>query len=192
VDPTGASPAGASLWLRAVAFALDWFVVAAWLGVVALAGWLSGDLLASVFAEGPPWRRQLLGFALLTLPVVLWFAAWEAGARGATPGKRRMGISVRTRDGDRLTLGRSLARNALKFTPWELSHAALWRIPGWPLEVTHVPLVPLILLAAAWALVGAWLVGALLGPPGAATYDRVVSARVVRVPEARTRPLGAG
>jgi hypothetical protein len=175
-----------------MAFALDWLVVAAWIGAVALVGWVAGDALASRFAEASPWGRQLLGFTLLTLPVLLWFAAWEAGARGATPGKLRVGISVRTRDGDRLTLGRSLGRNALKFTPWELSHAALWRIPGWPLEVTHVPLTPLLLLAAAWALVGAWLVGALVGPPGAASYDRVVSARVVRVPGGRTNPRGAG
>ena len=43
-----------------------------------------------------------------------WFALFEMGGRGATPGKRLMGLRVVARDGARLTGGAVLARNAMR------------------------------------------------------------------------------
>lgn len=43
-----------------------------------------------------------------------WFALFELGGRGATPGKRLMGLRVVARDGARLTAGAVLARNAMR------------------------------------------------------------------------------
>lgn len=43
-----------------------------------------------------------------------WFALFEMGGRGATPGKRAMGLRVVARDGARLTAGAVLARNAMR------------------------------------------------------------------------------
>ena len=43
-----------------------------------------------------------------------WFVLFEMGGRGATPGKRLMGLRVVARDGARLTAGAVLARNALR------------------------------------------------------------------------------
>lgn len=43
-----------------------------------------------------------------------WFVLFEMGGRGATPGKRLMGLRVVARDGARLTGGAVLARNALR------------------------------------------------------------------------------
>ena len=43
-----------------------------------------------------------------------WFVLFEMGGRGATPGKRLMGLRVVARDGARLTGGAVLARNAMR------------------------------------------------------------------------------
>ena len=43
-----------------------------------------------------------------------WFALFELGGRGATPGKRLVGLRVIARDGARLTGGAVVARNAMR------------------------------------------------------------------------------
>lgn len=43
-----------------------------------------------------------------------WFALFEMSGRGATPGKRLMGLRVVARDGARLTAGAVIARNAMR------------------------------------------------------------------------------
>jgi uncharacterized RDD family membrane protein YckC len=53
----------------------------------------------------------LLGFFLLRNG---WFSLFEMGGRGATPGKRIMGLRVVARDGARLTGGAVIARNAMR------------------------------------------------------------------------------
>lgn len=53
----------------------------------------------------------LVGFFLLRN---CWFVLFEMGARGATPGKRLLGLRVVARDGARLTAPAVIARNALR------------------------------------------------------------------------------
>jgi len=43
-----------------------------------------------------------------------WFSLFEMGGRGATPGKRLLGLRVVARDGARLTGGAVIARNAMR------------------------------------------------------------------------------
>jgi uncharacterized RDD family membrane protein YckC len=53
----------------------------------------------------------LLGFFVLRNG---WFSLFEMGTRGATPGKRLMGLRVVARDGARLTGAAVIARNAMR------------------------------------------------------------------------------
>ena len=53
----------------------------------------------------------LLGFFILRNG---WFSLFEMGSRGATPGKRLMGLRVVARDGARLTGAAVVARNAMR------------------------------------------------------------------------------
>lgn len=53
----------------------------------------------------------LLGFFVLRNG---WFSLFEMGSRGATPGKRLMGLRVVARDGARLTGAAVIARNAMR------------------------------------------------------------------------------
>lgn len=53
----------------------------------------------------------LIGFFVLRNG---WFTLFEMGGRGATPGKRLMGLRVVARDGARLTGGAVITRNAMR------------------------------------------------------------------------------
>jgi uncharacterized RDD family membrane protein YckC len=53
----------------------------------------------------------LIGFFVLRFG---WFVMFEMGGRGATPGKRVMGLRVVARDGAQLTGGAVIARNAMR------------------------------------------------------------------------------
>lgn len=78
--------------LVASTFAILWLLVGTRQGEVLLILWL-------------------LGFFLLRNG---WFVLWELGGRGATPGKRMLGLRVVARDGARLTGGAVVARNAMR------------------------------------------------------------------------------
>jgi uncharacterized RDD family membrane protein YckC len=70
---------------------------------------------------------------VLTVPVTLWFAFWEAGPRGATPGKRLLGLRVSRLDGGELSWPGSLLHSTVKIAvPWELAHTGVWNSLAWP------------------------------------------------------------
>jgi len=68
-------------WRRVVAFGVDYGVIVLYLGFLTLAGVL-GRAVGAVPADitTPTGRvvAQLVVFAVLTVPVTLWFAGWEA------------------------------------------------------------------------------------------------------------------
>ena len=95
---------------RASAFILDLLIIGAMgLGfMIAL-----GLALAAIgkYAFQPVAIVWLVGGFLLRN---FYFVAFEAGPRGATPGKRRMGLRVAARDGGRLTADAVFVRNAMR------------------------------------------------------------------------------
>jgi len=171
------TPAG--LLRRAAAFGVDYLVIAAYLAVVvaigALARTLAPDAARGLF--GGPMPGELTGFLVVTLPVSLYFVLSERGPRSATWGKRRLGLRVMTDAGGPLTLGRSVLRTALKFLPWELAHAVIWRLafPG-----SAPPGMAEAGLVLVWLLIGANLVAALVDARCRTVYDRLARTRVVR------------
>jgi uncharacterized RDD family membrane protein YckC len=116
--------------------------------------WAFPEAVSRAFGQAA--RAQAIGFVLVTLPVGLYFALSEASGRQATWGKRRLALVVVGPGGGRSGLGRSLARAAVKFVPWELAHAAVW---GIALAGGEPATVHLVLLALVWTLVGANVVG---------------------------------
>jgi uncharacterized RDD family membrane protein YckC len=92
---------------RAAAFMLDAFIIILLLIVSTIA-----LLLLFVAAKAEVLAiLWLLGFFVLRN---CWFSLFEMGGRGATPGKRLMGLRVVARDGARLTGGAVIARNAMR------------------------------------------------------------------------------
>jgi uncharacterized RDD family membrane protein YckC len=161
-------------WRRVVAFAVDYALILPYLGLLAIVG-VAGRAVGAVPTEiATPAGRvaaQLVAFAVLTVPVTLWFAGWEAGRGGATPGKRLLGLRVRTIGDGRPAWPRSLGRTALKFTvPWELAHTAVWDLLVWPGE--RGALVDTVLLSLANAVIAVDLVSLFIGSRRA-PYDRI-------------------
>jgi uncharacterized RDD family membrane protein YckC len=95
---------------RAAAFIIDFLamifiLVAVTMGLLYIAG---GGGKVTFEVIGVLW---LLGFFVLRNG---WFSIFEMGSRGATPGKRLMGLRVVARDGARLTGSAVIARNAMR------------------------------------------------------------------------------
>jgi uncharacterized RDD family membrane protein YckC len=168
----------ASIWRRTGAFALDYVVIALWIGLVVGLGVLMRGVATELADDlfGNPLTAELAGFVTLTLPVALYFAVSEQGAIGGTWGKRRRGLRVVTDGGAPLSLGRSVLRTALKLVPWELAHAVIWRfaIPD---------SAPELLLDAGlvvvWGVVAANLLSALLDDRRRTLSDRLSGTRVI-------------
>ena len=100
---------------RAAAFILDFLLMIAILVVLTF---VLVDLgLASLRAGSGDNLLQVIGVIWLVGFFVLrngWFSLFEMGSRGATPGKRLMGLRVVARDGARLTGSAVIARNAMR------------------------------------------------------------------------------
>ena len=92
---------------RAGAFMLDLLMMLGLLivGTIVIA---ITALAAKSILMGGLW---LIGFFFLRNG---WFTLFEMGGRGATPGKRIIGLRVVARDGSRLTGGAVIARNAMR------------------------------------------------------------------------------
>jgi uncharacterized RDD family membrane protein YckC len=118
----------AGFWQRAGAFALDYVILLLYLAAVTLLSFLLNPLGISQWLFTDRLRAQLAGFFLLTLPVTLYFTVSESSDRQATWGKKRVRLKVIDYNGKRIRFWRALARTALKFVPWELSHTLIWEI----------------------------------------------------------------
>ena len=170
------TPAG--LWVRVLAFVVDYLPIAAYLAVLVAGGaWLarSSQPLARVLFGGPV-TGEATGFLLITLPVTLYFALFEASSRQATWGKGRMGLMVTDLVGMRLSPLRSIGRTVLKFIPWELAHACVWQVSFArdPSSVIYV-----VGFAIVWLIIGANVVRLLVSPARQTLYDRAAGTVVV-------------
>lgn len=128
---------------RAAAFMLDGVFIIAILITATIA---LGMLLVASKADAVA-ILWLVGFFTLRNG---WFALFEMSGRGATPGKRLMGLRVVARDGARLTGGAVIARNAMReievFLPLSYFFASLGEM-----ATGGDALLPL--LALAWSMI---------------------------------------
>lgn len=162
---------GAAPWTHRTAAAFVDVVAVLAYGVLLFAATLA--LAGGIPGATDPVRGQLVGLGTMTLPVVLGFAVLEAGSRGATPGKRALGLRLVDVEGGPVPLRRCVLRSALRFAPWELGHfvahqayagnEAMWLI------------APAVLATAVPVL---WL--GLLVHRGVTPYDRWTRTLVVR------------
>ncbi len=93
---------------RAAAFMIDMALLLLILTLLTLA---AAFLMAGGIQNAFVTILWLVGFFVLRNG---WFTLFEMGGRGATPGKRLLGLRVVARDGARLTAGAVIARNAMR------------------------------------------------------------------------------
>jgi uncharacterized RDD family membrane protein YckC len=174
-------------WRRLAALAVDYGIILAYLAVLGLVGVLgrsAGVLPRHISTPGGRIVAQLAVIAVLTVPVTLWFAWWEAAPRGATLGKRLLGLRVSRLDGGGLSWPRSLLRSTVRIAvPWELAHTGVWNTLVWPGPDAPVNLV---LFTVANGVLLANLVMLFVGERRP-LYDRVAGTVVRVVPSARHR-----
>jgi hypothetical protein len=72
----------------------------------------------------------------------------------------------------------------LKLAPWELTHACLWRIPGWPFAPRTPPLWVSVGLVFVWIIVAFYVLSLLASRTGQTLYDRLVGVQVVGTEQA--------
>lgn len=135
---TTATTQAASGWRRIAAYAIDYVIIAGYIGLLIGIGVGVQRAMGRELTPPESLRSRLLGqavsFTTLTLPIVLYYTLFERSPRQGTLGKQLLRLRVTDQAGRRLTFGRSLARSALKFAPWEIAHVALWHTPGWPIN----------------------------------------------------------
>ena len=169
--------------LRLLAFLLDYIFIAVYISVlVAVSLTLGFGPLRAAFLKlfADPNSSEITAFFSLVLPVILYFALFECSPWQATWGKRKMGLLVTNAYGKRLSLARSLLRSLLKFVPWELTHACLWRIPGWPLAPKAFPPIIVSGLVLVWVIVGGYVFSLFISKTHQTLYDLLAGARVVK------------
>jgi uncharacterized RDD family membrane protein YckC len=178
---SSAKSAIASPFRRVAAWLLDYLVIAAYLIVLTavslgiLASPLRGAFTAAMSAS---LDAELFGFVLLTAPVVLYFALLEASSWQATIGKRALGLKVTTLDGGRLPVGRALVREAVRFLPWEMSHALVWQVALSPGARTFPPWMAAA-FGLVYLLVFSYLVTLFVGSTHRTLYDRIAGSVVI-------------
>ena len=105
---------------RLAAFGIDWVLISVWGGVVfAVVMLVTGG---SPQKPPGPWIAQGEAFLVMTLPVLIYFSWMESSRCEGTFGKRWLRLRVQRPDHSRVGIARSIARNGLKFLPWEMGH----------------------------------------------------------------------
>ena len=113
--------------LRIYAFLIDYLVIIGYGILLVFLSFLLRSFFVPLFSKSP-FTAELIGFCLITLPVMLYFISMEASRKGGTLGKRKMNIRVVNSDGGKIGVARALFRSIIKFIPWEISHFAVWNM----------------------------------------------------------------
>ncbi|TDE90047.1 RDD family protein [Occultella glacieicola] len=127
-------------------------------------------------------QEQAVVFAMSAVPPILatvLAARRESGPAGATWGKRRFALRVRTADGGPVPFGRALLRNTLKIAiPWQLGHAvAIGAAFGGYDDGDPATIAATVLT---YPVIGVMIAGVLVGQ-GRTYYDRIAGSTVSAV-----------
>ncbi len=167
---------------RLLAFLVDYGVMAFFVAVLSVAGFAIRSQL-DVTPSAPTFQQKLLAqalvFAMVILPIMLYFAVSESSRWQATIGKRVLRLQVTDDHGGRPSLLRTLLRAAVKFAPWELAHTGVLHVPGTPFvsepgAFSWGTWIAALLLAL-WWFASIWL------GDGRTPYDRIAGTVVTRV-----------
>jgi len=148
-----------------------------------------GQLILRLFGATPRSGPEIAATILwnFSLPVWLYFILSDSSASGATLGKRLLAIQVRTEQGARLGLGRSLARTAVKLLPWELIHIFAFALS---VDLSEFRPVQLIGVSAANLLTLAYLALAIATRGRRSAHDFVAGSFIRAASRAGGAPHG--
>ncbi|WP_448808057.1 RDD family protein [Agromyces bauzanensis] len=170
---------------RIVAWLIDWCCILAWVAFTAAVG--VPLYLAGVIAPAGLAMLNLIGALVVVVPVVIGASWFESRSLAATPGKRAMGLEVRT-DAGRPRFSAVLLRNTLKIgVPWLIGHAAVFALTTSGADAGTAPVGAWALTAAAYVIPLVWI-ASLFVAGGRTPYDRLSGTTVLRRSEPATDP----
>ena len=163
-----------SVFIRRVgAYLLDIMLLFVVLGPL---GFAAQQLIAWTPVTGPEiWHTLLLNFSL---PVWLYFIVCESSPRGATIGKRLVGLRVQRTDAAKPGRLQIVLRTAVKLAPWELVHVASFALASADGRFTTLQAS---LLAMAWMLMLVYLLWVWRTAGRRGPHDRLAGTTVVPV-----------
>ena len=157
---------------RLGAYLIDYLVLALYIAALTtLSLLLTGNNLEPVSTIEEKFRGHAIAFVTLTLPVWFYFTLQESGPKSATIGKRLVKLEVQSVENKKPSLSSIALRNGLRFLPWELSHIAIWYVPGRPF-VDAMPVLNLAICLAAILVSVSYILMLFLGA-GRTPYDRL-------------------
>jgi uncharacterized RDD family membrane protein YckC len=167
----------APMRFRFLAMAIDYLVFIIYGVVLFGLSFLFKPLLTELFTTSAE-VAQLTGFVLITLPVIMYFVLGESSKGMGSIGKRKLGLAVADHKGERLRIFRSLIRNLIKFTPWELAHFAIWRL-RFPTGFSESFLVGILIMVNVTVLV--FIFCPFLNKNRKSLYDYLAGTKVIMI-----------
>jgi uncharacterized RDD family membrane protein YckC len=107
---------------------LDYFIILIYIGLLVGTTLSVSAIFHLKLSNVDPVIGELIAFATLTLPVILYFVISENSKHAGTIGKRKMGVQIVNNTLARASIGQLLIRNCIKFLPWELAHFFIYRL----------------------------------------------------------------
>ncbi|MEH7377662.1 RDD family protein [Neobacillus drentensis] len=162
--------------IRIYASLLDYLVIVIYGIFIGGISFVFRSFLNPLFTSSPV-KSELTGFFMMTLPVTLYFILCECSKWQGTLGKRKMGIRVVDGVGQRIGIGRSAFRTAIKFFPWEVAHFGIWRLM---LPTDFSEFTVYVILYAVNLVIFLYLIIPLTNKKRKNVYDWIAGTEVVR------------
>ncbi|SMQ78238.1 RDD family protein [Bacillus sp. OV166] len=162
--------------IRIYASLLDYLVIVIYGIFIGGISFVFRSFLNPLFTSSPV-KAELTGFFMMTLPVTLYFILCECSKWQGTLGKRKMGIRVVDGVGQRIGIGRSAFRTAIKFFPWEVAHFGIWRLM---LPTDFSEFTVYVILYAVNLVIFLYLIIPLTNKKRKNVYDWIAGTEVVR------------
>lgn len=180
----------AGLIKRVAAFVLDNLLIAGYLAILLGIGVGVTMALTDRGITSPlvmsPLVLDAIAFLTAVLPVILYFAVQESSSAQATWGKRKVGLKVVNRHGERLSKRQAFVRAVVKFLPWQIAHTSLFQIPGWPFAPESPTPMVVVGLTLAQVMAAVYVLALGIGKTHRTPYDRVAGSFVIEMGSERT------
>jgi uncharacterized RDD family membrane protein YckC len=165
---------------RLKAFGIDYLIILAYIGLLLGTALLISNIFQIKSDITNPLRAELIGFATLTLPVIIYFTILESSKHAGSIGKRKFGLRIVTVSSGKASTGQILLRNCIKFLPWELAHFFIYQIFYFDSLNKIIPegIMGGLIIANAFAL--AYLLGIFLNKNNQTIYEIVSRTKVVQ------------
>ncbi len=158
------------LFKRILASIIDYTIVAGYAGIL----FLCTNIISSKFnlkLSENPMIGQLIGFLILTLPVITYSYLTEKSVWRGTIGKRLQKVIVLT---DQSKISRSiLLRNILKYLPWEIAHTGVHWIVYYSSNSIETPIWVWVILILPQIVSVMYFISIVASKGKSSIYDRI-------------------